>query len=60
LSNENLILNIYNSFGSLVQQIHIKINQEKIMLNLTKELKGLYHITLGNKEKIYTGTIINI
>ncbi len=59
LNDENLILNIYNSFGSIVQQINIKTNQE-IIINLEKEPKGIYHITIGNNKKIYTGRIINL
>ena len=44
--------------GKIIQQQQVKIEQEKVKVNLEAEAKGVYNVTLGNKTKLYSGKIV--
>jgi hypothetical protein len=54
----NLILNIFNNTGQLIQEIGVKMNENVINFNLQAEVKGIYIATLRNGSKIYYGKIL--
>ena len=58
LSEQNLVLTIYNSLGNIIQQQEVQVQQQKISINITAEAAGIYTATLGNNNKMYTGKII--
>ncbi len=58
LHENNLVLNIYDSNGKLIQQLPVTIDQAKIKINLQEEATGVYNVTLGNKNKMYSGKIV--
>ena len=59
LKNQNdLILRIYAANGKLIQQQPVQMQQEKIIINIEAEAKGIYNVTLGNKDKMYAGKIV--
>jgi hypothetical protein len=58
LHEKNLVLNIFDNTGKLIQQKTLEMNEGKIKLNLEAEAKGIYHVTLSNKNKSYSGKIV--
>ncbi len=58
LHEDNLVLNIYDTNGKLIQQLPVTINEEKIKINLQEEATGVYNVTLGNSKKMYSGKIV--
>jgi len=53
-----LQLTIFDNFGKIIQQKSVEMNEGKIKLNLEAEAKGMYHVTLGNGKKSYSGKIV--
>jgi len=53
-----LQLNIFDNSGKIIQQKTVEMNDGKIKLNLEAEAKGMYHVTLGNGKKKYSGKIV--
>lgn len=59
IKNENdLVLTIYDFTGKIIQQTPLQINEEKIKINIESEASGIYNVTLGNKNKMYSGKIV--
>ena len=58
LNEQNLVLTIYDNNGKIIQQQQVKIEREKIKINLEAEAKGIYNVTLGNAKKMYSGKIV--
>jgi len=58
LNEQNLVLTIYDMSGKIIQQQQVRIEQEKIKINLEAEAKGIYNVTLGNAKKMYNGKIV--
>ena len=58
LHEQNLVLNIYDSNGKLIQQQPVQVDQEKVKINIEAEATGIYNVTLGNKNKVYSGKIV--
>jgi hypothetical protein len=56
--DKNLSLTIYDNAGRIIQQRSIIRNEEKVSINLEAQPKGIYNVTLGNKNRIYSGKII--
>jgi type IX secretion system substrate protein len=55
---ENLIFQLFDNTGKLIEQTKIEKQQEKIKVNLEEEAKGVYNVTLSNGKKSYNGKII--
>jgi len=53
-----LQLTIFDNFGKIIQQNTVEMTNGKIKLNLEAEAKGMYHVTLGNWKKSYSGKIV--
>ncbi len=58
LNEQNLVLNIYDANGKLIQQQPVQVQQEKVKINIQEEATGIYNVTLGNKNKVYSGKIV--
>ena len=58
LHEENLVLKIYDTNGKLIQQQPVQVDQEKVKINIEAEATGIYNVTLGNKNKVYSGKIV--
>ncbi len=58
LHEQNLVLKIYNTDGKLIQQQPVQVEQEKVKINIQAEATGIYNVTLGNKNKVYSGKIV--
>ena len=58
LNEQNLVLNIYDTNGKLIQQQPVQVQEEKIKINIEAEAKGIYNVTLGNSKKTYSGKIV--
>ncbi len=58
LHEKNLVLTIFDNTGRIIQQKQLTMDNEKIKLDLEAEAKGIYHVTLGNGKKSYTGKIV--
>lgn len=55
---DNLVLSIYNLTGVLIQQQTLHLEENKVLLNLEAEAKGVYMATLSNGKTVYSGKII--
>jgi hypothetical protein len=55
---KNLILHVYDSKGNLIQSLPVAMSGNKILLNLAAQASGIYHVTLTNGRKIYSGKIV--
>jgi hypothetical protein len=55
---QQLIMNIYDLNGKLLEETLLEINDNTIKLDLEHEASGVYIITLSNGKKVYTGKMI--
>jgi len=55
---KNLILHVYDSKGNLIQSLPVAMSGNKILLNLAAPASGIYHVTLTNGRKTYSGKIV--
>jgi hypothetical protein len=58
LHESNLLLSIFDTKGSLIQQSTLEMNDGKIKLNIEAQARGMYNITLSNGRKRYNGRIV--
>jgi hypothetical protein len=57
---KNLVLQIFDNNGKMIQNIPVIMDQEKISLNISAEAKGMYNAILSNGKKSYSGKIVFI
>ena len=55
---KNLILQVFDNTGKLLQQTRVEMQQKKIKINLEEEAKGIYNVILSNGIKNYSGKIV--
>jgi len=55
---KNLILQILDNIGKVIQIIPVVMDQDKISFNISAEAKGMYNAILSNGKKRYSGKII--
>jgi hypothetical protein len=58
-NEKNLLLQIFDSQGKVIQKIPIEVSDEKISVDISEEAKGIYFVILSNGKKNYSGTIIS-
>ena len=57
-NEKNLLLQIYDTSGKLLQQSKIEIQQDKIKVNIQEAASGVYPVILTNGKKSYSGKIV--
>ena len=57
-NGKNLLLQIFDSQGKMIQKIPIEVSDEKIGVDISEEAKGIYYLILSNGKKNYSGKII--
>jgi hypothetical protein len=57
-NEKNLVLQIFDLQGKLIQQSKIEIADGKIKLDIRAQAKGMYTAVLSNDKKKYTGKIV--
>jgi hypothetical protein len=57
-NEKNLVLQIFDLQGKLIQQSAIEITDGKIKLDIQAQAKGMYTAVLSNGKKSYTGKIV--
>jgi hypothetical protein len=57
-SEKNLVLQIFDLQGKLIQQSKIEIVEGKIKLDIQAQAKGMYTAVLNNGKKSYSGKIV--
>jgi hypothetical protein len=57
-NEKNLLLQIFDSQGKVIQKIPIEVSDKKIGVDISEEAKGIYHVILSNGKKNYSGMII--
>jgi hypothetical protein len=55
---KNLVLQIYDNKGTMIQNIPVIMDQEKISFNISAQAKGMYNAILSNGKKSYSGKIV--
>jgi hypothetical protein len=59
LINERYLeLRIFDSKGKLMQEQKLEMHDGTVKVNLEAQAKGVYHVTLGNNQKQYSGKIV--
>ena len=57
-NEQHLILRIYDSNGKLIQEKDLELREGKIKVDIAREAKGVYAVTLSNGKKSYSGRIV--
>jgi hypothetical protein len=55
---KNLVLQIFDNNGKMIQNIPVIMDQEKISLNISAVARGMYNAILSNGKKSYSGKIV--
>jgi hypothetical protein len=55
---KNMILQIYDSKGRMIQQIPMELTADRFSLDISAEASGIYMATLSNGKRSYSGKII--
>jgi hypothetical protein len=55
---KSLVLQIYDNKGTMIQNIPVIMDQEKISFNISAQAKGIYNAILSNGKKSYSGKIV--
>ncbi|MBM3404408.1 MAG: T9SS type A sorting domain-containing protein [Bacteroidetes bacterium] len=58
LYEEELVLRIYDQMGKLVQEVKVANAEGTLRFDIRAQAKGLYHATLSNGRKVYSGKIV--
>jgi hypothetical protein len=57
-NEKNLLLQIFDIHGKVIQKIPIEVTDDKISVNISEEAKGIYNAILSNGKKNYSGKIV--
>lgn len=55
---KNLVLQIFDNNGRIIQNVPVVMDQEKISVNISAEAKGIYNAILSNGKMNYSGKIV--
>jgi hypothetical protein len=55
---KSLVLQIYDNKGTMIQNVPVTMDQEKISFNIAAQAKGMYNAVLSNGVKRYSGKIV--
>jgi len=58
MNEDELILRIYDQMGKLVQEVKVENVEGTLRFDIRAQAKGLYHATLSNGRKVYSGKIV--